>query len=435
MIRLTETEKSTSYYLEARRIIDLIKKDFINSQGALSLKRVDQKVSSFHIFPDMGDFLPFFLYFGEDQFISSQINIFQKTLKNKILFSEFKSMGIPGLAKSYEYSDLVFGLIDYDLSVGSQQSKELLDEQVKIMINIFNYSKNINSFYHPILKRLPILDSRDGMMIELFVELYKIKKEDRFLNLATNVYGQLVSSAFYKKYKIFPTLGPKSYLKILPSKKFKEAEIAKVNTNTLYGILELYKVKKDEGLLKTIDQTVDAVIDKSIDGAGVMKTFTPKNPNYKKAFLTSSFMMLDFLCDLYQETRDNKYLNIAQKIADYWINLQSKSTGLFPMYSNSNKTFLDSETDMAIALYKLFEITDNQKYQEAADTCYDGIIKYHGSKDYVLSVNVDSGETMDGQQKTKFLALFLKLLILKMKLDQGEKIYVNQDLFNLIKDR
>lgn len=435
MIRLTEIDKSTPYYQEAKRIINLIKNNFVNSSGALGLKRVDGKVSTFHIFPDMGDFLPFFLYFGEDEFVSKQINVFKKTLKNKILFSEFKSMGIPGLAKSYEYSDLVFGLIDYDLSISNQQSRELLDEQVKVMIDVFNYSKTINSFYHPLLKRLPILDSRDGMMIELFVELYKIKKEERFLDLATNTYDQLISSAFYKKYKIFPTLTPKSYLKILPSKKFKEAEIAKVNTNTLYGILELYKVKKDDGLLKTIDQTVNAIMSNSIDGAGVVKTFVPDDSGSKKSFVTSSFMMLDFLCDLYQETQNGKYLEVAQRIADYWINLQSQSTGLFPMYSDSKKTFLDSETDMTIALYKLFELTNNQKYQSVANTCYDGIVKYHGSKDYVLSVDVDSGDILDGQQKTKFLALFLKLLILKMKLDQGEKIYGNQDLFNLIKDR
>jgi len=63
------------------------------------------------------------------------------------------------------------------------------------------------------------------------------------------------------------------------------------------------------------------------------------------------------------------------------------------------------------------------------------LVKFHGKFDYALSVDIDTGELLSDAQRTKFLTLFLKLLILKEKLLAGETIYESQFLFDILRDR
>lgn len=429
------------YASEAQRIIHFLKKDFLLANGALTLTKIEHKKYPYHIFPDLGDFLPFFLYFNEDKFIDTQIEIFKKILKNNILISEHKTLGFKNLAKSYEYSDLIYGLVDYYLFKKDDLSKKLLITNIDTAIKIFNFNKKFNSFYFPKFRfRLPIQDSRDGMMIELCLDLYKVFKEEQYLDIAQNIFSQLVAQKFYKKYGLFSTFYSENiFVKLLlfnkSSKKyFYSAEIMKNNTNTLFALLSLYNKTKKEDVLTHIDNIVKTIKNKAtIENYGIIKTFLPNKKN-DSAFLFSSFAFLDFLCDLYFSLKRNKDLEFAKQIANFWIAQQGK-TGLFPLYHNSHESYLDGETDMTIALFKLAELTGDEQYSIAAEKCFAGIIKYHAPYDYILSVDIDTGKVIDKKQRTKFICLFLKLLILKIEYDKGKKIYHNQELFNILRDR
>ena len=103
-------------------------------------------------------------------------------------------------------------------------------------------------------------------------------------------------------------------------------------------------------------------------------------------------------------------MSFAKEIASYWLKFQGK-TGLLPLYPSGKESFIDSETDMSIALKKLYEITSDNKYKTASDLIFDGFVKHHGKFDYPLSVNVDTGELVNDTQRTKFLALALKLFL------------------------
>ena len=58
---------------EAKRVISLLKKDFLMSNGTFFLEKYDNNISNHHIFPDLGDFLPFFLYFGKVTLLVKQL--------------------------------------------------------------------------------------------------------------------------------------------------------------------------------------------------------------------------------------------------------------------------------------------------------------------------------------------------------------------------
>lgn len=426
------------YLKEANRIISLIKKEFVLNDGSLCLKKnylTNLKLNK-KMWLDLGDWLPFFFYFKENDFISSQMNLLDPFLKNNLLISEFNTFKIKNLCKSYEYSDFLLGLLDYYLEDKSDKNLKNLISHANKSIDIFNFDKKINSFYNPKFRlRIPVVDSRDGMFIEIFIEIFKITRDKKYLEISKNIFNQLINSPFYKKYHLLPTFSTSNKFipYLLRSEKFKSAEICKANSNSLYGFLSLYMETNDESIKEEIDKIINKIKSISI-GGGIIKTFYP-NKKLNSSFLTASFSILDFLCDLYFITGIKEYLNFAVKIADYWLELQSKKTNLFPLHNNSRIDFFDSETDMSVALTKLYELTEEDRYKDSAEKCLEAIINFHGKYNYVSSIDIEDEKIINPDQKTKFLALFLKLLILKMEYLKGERIYTNSRLFNLLKDR
>lgn len=424
---------------EAKRIINLLKNDFVLPSGEFFLEKNGDYIFSHHIFPDLGDFLPFFIYFKEDTFIDNQIALYLNKLKNGILISEFPSFKINGLAKSYEYTDLLFGLLDYHKNKNTITSKKILLDSAETAIKIFKFDGNICSFYHQNLNiNIPILDTRDGTFIEIYLELYSLTKDRKYIKTAHNIYTKLINTNYYKKNKLLPTFSAPNWIinlfNIFNVKKFSTAIICKNNTNSLFGFLSLYIATKDENILNSINEILNSIESKTMTlNGGIKANYSLKNRD-EFATLTSSFPLIDFLSDLYRQVNNIEYINLAQKIADFWINLQGL-TGLFPLHSNEKESFLDSETDMCISLLKLYEITRKEDYKISSNRCLSGIINFHGVHDYVLGVNIDTGKVLNNTQRTKFIALFLKLIILKIESNNGKEIYKNNELLELLKDR
>lgn len=439
--QLKTTDKDGRHALEAKRVINLLKQDFVSSRGTFGLEKYNGELSPHHIFSDLGDFLPFLLYFGETEFIVEQINLYKSFLKNGLLVSEFPSFGISGLAKSYEYTDLLFGLKDYEVFMHTEESKSLLDMSIYAAVKAFRLSGKISSFFHSSSGvHLPLFDTRDGTFIEFFTEMEVLEPDSGHLDTALNIYKNLVTQSYFIEHGLFPTFAAYGLGHFIPviarssRNKFYEAEICKNNTNTLFALLSLFRVTKNKEVYKTIISVVKSIQSKAtLEGGGIIKTFV-SNTKATKGFLTASFAMLDFLCDFYEVSRDSDCLKYAEQIARYWISRQGK-TGLFPLWSDGEESFIDSETDMCVALIKLSELTGNSNYKVAAQNCFKGIMKYHSRKNYVLGVNIQTGEVTNSAQRTKFITLFLKLLILQIEMERGVTIYGNRALHGLLKDR
>ena len=59
-------EKEREFLLgEARRIINLLKKEFLLVDGSLCLEKTGNIKRPFHVFHDLGDFIPFFPQLGQ----------------------------------------------------------------------------------------------------------------------------------------------------------------------------------------------------------------------------------------------------------------------------------------------------------------------------------------------------------------------------------
>ena len=74
----------SEYQKEAIRIIELIKNEFVLSDGSLCLAKnyiTGQKFNK-KIWLDLGDWLPFFLYFKEYKFVNSQVDLLSDYLED-----------------------------------------------------------------------------------------------------------------------------------------------------------------------------------------------------------------------------------------------------------------------------------------------------------------------------------------------------------------
>jgi len=132
--------------------------------------------------------------------------------------------------------------------------------------------------------------------------------------------------------------------------------------------------------------------------------------------------------------KNEEILKLAKSCADSWIKHQSK-TGLIPHSIENQFSRLDPQTDFAVVLLKLSEITGKKKYHTSAVKTLNGILKYHKlDVGYVDYVNIETKEKRDFIIQTKFLSLLLKLFLLTYEISK-KKIYENDLLKSLIRDR
>ncbi|MDQ5930512.1 MAG: hypothetical protein QG594_2300, partial [Bacteroidota bacterium] len=209
-------DSSDLFYTEAKKVINLLKKDFVFPDGSFFLEKYGDNVFEHHIYPDLGDFIVFFLYFNEVEFVDKQIDLFKKSLKNGLLVSEFKSFGVSGLVKSYDYTDLLLGLYDIYMNSKSENDKKYLIHTADLSIKIFGFENDIKSYYSPKFHLgLPLFDTRDGTFIEFFCELYDLTGNERYLKVALNIYKKIIGGDFYKKYNLLPTFDSPKIFKLL----------------------------------------------------------------------------------------------------------------------------------------------------------------------------------------------------------------------------
>lgn len=424
---------------EASRIIALLKRDFLLPDGAFCIERENGAQRPFTIFADLGDTLPFLDYFREQDFADRQVTLYERSLQHGYMVSQFPTLGVPHLVKSYEYTDLILGLLWYaDNRKGNPHAWQILMQAVVAARNVFRIGGKLRSFYHPRFHiRLPIVDTRDSMFIESWVTLWQMTHEERYLREARQVFRQLVGATFFKRYGLFADYEPTSFFSALilrTNRKCRQSSICKNTSSALFAFVELYRVQPEPEVLGALRHLIEGLRANAIRG-GVIERFSPEEKDVHIS-LVASFSVLDGLCDCAHFIPDiaPTCIELACGIADFWMDLQGE-TGLFSLRAGGNESFIDAETDMSVALSKLAEITGESRYRVAAERCIDGVIRFHGAADYCLGVDIRSGDVINPGQRTKFICLFLKALILRIENATGSTIYGNLRLYELLKDR
>lgn len=390
---------------------------------------------------DFGDYVPYLAYFGKSkefsrycqaQFLAVQKYIHQTSLRKRFF-------GID-LIKDFDFSDVLFGFYLCYLLDPREEIKTATLELLQGKIKPFFLGKNYTSFYLPQFhSHLPILNSLIGGYIEILVLWAEYLPGTQWLREAEKLADFLGANNFFRSCGLFPhhLRGENiSLFNYFPFLKERQVTMMKNNTAIAWGFLELYKKKRTRKVREYLNhwlEGLEAVI--TPEGyVGQEIDFSKGEPSVRTITLAANFAVIDFLCDLAYFLQEPRALILAEKIADSWVKLQDPHTGLLPFYPGKQDSFLDSETDMVIALLKLSELSSGGKiYQRVAFNLAQGIFKYHPLRyGYALAVDIRSGKVTNPIVNVKFNALLLKLFV--YSLEDG-KIYKNRLLFELLKDR
>lgn len=413
----------TKQYLEgkAREIIQDLKTNFTNQDKLLigGLAEDGSVLYEEAIIDDLGDFIPFTSYF-EDEIAQSHITYLEDNIE-KVYFDN-----------AFAYSDFILGLIWYGkIKDDYSRTGELARLYERKFWDLYSRKGHLYS-YRRMGKTLSILNTLDSTFIEMYTELDRIFPGE-YRERTMSIYRQLCQNSSFKKQGLLPEMinySPWLYpLKLFFSSRFSRVVVMKNNTNFGFGLLDLYRLTGDADVLTHFDRLFEGITHHVIDEEGAHNYPFEKD----RASLLASFAVIDLLCDAAECFGDDKYLSEAKKLANTWCARQSEKTGLFPKFVGADKSYLDSESDMIVALCKLYQLTGDERYFKSAEKALQGIFNHHrGEYGYILEVNIYTGEPINGSYKTKFNALLLKPIIYFLEKDD---IYKNEKLFTLLKDR
>jgi rhamnogalacturonyl hydrolase YesR len=139
--------------------------------------------------------------------------------------------------------------------------------------------------------------------------------------------------------------------------------------------------------------------------------------------------------DAYKVLKDEKYLDVAERCADWYLSRRSEKTGLIPD-GDIRDAKIDSISDFFVDLVKLYEITKNEIYLECAIQGMRGISTYHQTEiSFVKSVDFQNGAVIDCINLTKYLGGYLKFLNYLYYVLSGQSALKNSMVWDLIRDR
>jgi len=402
-----------------------------------------QKILGGNSFDDLGDYLPLFIYLNDAIYIDKHIDLFYDALKKTSFLYKGNNNNRLFLNRCYEHSDLLWGLIIlcqfYPKNIEKfEKTFNLTYEYFFVNIPyLFRWSHipytNIK-IPQKISPGLKILSSQDhGMFIEIFVNLFKLTKKEKWLNAASNLFNVLDQNKFFKKNLYFSYYDDQNYFLnkiIMNYKGFKkhqnEFQLVKQNSNTLFAILNYFEIAnkaEKEKILALLEKVFNSWEDKFwLESNKVFFTNFKTDNNSGGSDLTI-FHLIELLISTNQITKNNRLLNWAEKITNSILKLKGK-TGLLPflnpnieqhikrMKLSKKASWLDSEVDFGVSLIKLSVATNNLKYFSEAKLLLNAIVKNHSTKfGYVSSVHIDSGVIMDPRSSTKMTSLVVKLFI------------------------
>lgn len=409
---------------QAAWIIGCIKREFVNQQGLLVGGGTDVTTEQSTIIDDLGDFLPMLAYFGEEEIADIHFSYLEQSA-HSLVFQE-----------AFKYTDLIFGLLWY-ARVGVQRERALtLAKKVmdRCITSFFTPSMHSFNGYKRAPSLLQVIDTSDSTFIEVFSEYASIMQEPMYQERADQVLKLLVEHTFFKQHHVLPMiLSPRvspRMLGIIFGDKARHVRLMKQNTNFGFGVAELARHSPSFGSYRKVFADLISGIETIVREPGSAHNLISEQGDPE---LLTAFSLIDLYMEGHAVFAVQEYLEQARKTADYWLKHQSPTTGLFPKRIGAQETYLDSETDMAIALFRLSEVSGEQKYFTAAERVLAGVWAHHrGSRGYILEVDVDSGKPLFVHYKTKYLALSLKPIIYLLESDTMESSEV---LRVLMKDR
>lgn len=453
----------------ARELIALIKNRFVTPAGFLSRS---YPATPRTLFDNFDDLAPFFLYFGEADFLLNQIrkiidtnnNIISLCAENGVLVTRAIDEWLGGLFAIWQETrdDAVYGL--------------LKDSVVFIRDNLMVDPDFLSAaFYVGSGKRAGFYEPWSAGLLECFCEMREVFPE--MFEKSQMIMRSWLGGRYFQKYHLFPyRVFSRNFLNYLqeylfsyfltvrvvkkPVRMFSwencknnfgyflkntaksllfywqngwASQLMKSNSTAAFTLLEFYLATKDSFWLENLLRWIDGALEHFCDTDNrVYMLFVPKRNKKIDACVTASFILADVICDtvnfapLSQEIR-SKLLDQTQKILDYAWSTRLEN-GLLPFVENGKFSQLDNQIDFSVSLRKFGELSGNYEYKNRAAELVLRVLTIHYTQQGYVTYQGDNKRPV---VDPKYNALVLKGLINLATME--DKIYPK--FYSLFKDR
>ncbi|HPQ40419.1 MAG TPA: hypothetical protein PLV45_08595 [bacterium] len=403
---------------------------------------------------EFDDYVPFFWMLGETDFVMKQFTLLESRITaGRILFNrpqirERKGLGLPGIfrrlcyADSQDYVEIMYGLLElYDLS-GNPRFLESAQKLMDIIIRCFYRHGMLRSFrLIPAGPTLSVSDAMSGMLIEIMADLSARSRDSagtsKWFDYAAECLANWIYSDMFVRYGVFPSVVFEWPWTWFPEirRRMRSAELAKANTSMAYGLFSMALPPHEHPPAReALDRWVDGLYQYFSTPKCVLMHHPRFNPGDPEGpILSTNFAALDLLCDIYHCFQWEKCRDLAVNITDFFLEYQSPVTGLIPDEPGTSRSYLDANSDFAVSLVKMTEITGSDHYRRAGRKILDGVLTHHrGPFGYFRDVDVNNGEPLNTLVETRFCSLLLKPLLLYR---DRMTIYGEDGRWSLFRDR
>ena len=412
------------------------------------------------VYSEWDDLVPTLLLFGHYDFLLDQIVVAQKYLHK----------GLPikygGLVYSWRVDEFLAGLIEMDRYRSNHAVSNQIDRSLDgLQSTLMRSNGHVRGIYDPVDTYSPnVFYARAGGLLEVLLNRNDLEKER--MKGALECLDWWIENPFFIRQGLFPCKwfsrrsimelwansgrfvpvsdgpfqksgnsyiergGLKSFRKVLwiPSNR---VQLMKDNSNLIFAFMEAWRKTGNSRYAATIIRWCKSVYTKMRSGPFICSTWHPRTGSADPR-LSQNFTFIDILCDTYAFIDAAPiFLDIAHSLARAWVERRWRD-GLVPSTPNGNMATIDEQTDFAVSLVKLGELSGDKRYREIAEDITAGAERrFLSSKGLVVSVD-SQGNWMDYRVATKYNLLFAKALA---AIHSHEKIYECPMLHDFLKDR
>lgn len=451
-------------FLSPQELIRLIKNRFVRPDGLMARR---WPITSRTIFDNFDDVVPFFLHYGEQEFLLQQVALLQKY---NLGFLDVCSEG--GHIHSSHVDEWFRGLWHIHRTTGDKTSLQLLRKSVEFVSqNMFAPSGALYSAWN-LAQKKPIGTEEPWSAGILEAAVAMRHEFPEFFLQAQGAMRLMAEREWFKRNGLFPYrtfLSPvrgawsqglsaigvrgKSFTVVPPqwgcggsaretlalhwrwfTTPGNYAQMMKSNSTPAFSLLEFYRATGDESWLAHLDRWIQGVDRWFLDreSGKVWSEVWPDSSRHGVSATSSAFIFVDFICDYFMFTkRGAELLPRAEKILDQlWS--RRNADGLIPVDESSGLCHLDNQIDVSISFRRVGEILGRKDLMDRSEDLIRSALRRHGTPDGFLSFSGKVPEKAARHIDPKYNCLVLKGMIHLDTLGK-EKIY--PDLQEIFQDR
>ncbi len=436
---------------KAEDLINIIKTRFIRRDGLLARNYPPRERT---LFDNFDDIVPYFIFFGETEFLLSQVRIIHE--KRESMLSLCTQDGVLVTRNIDEWFGGLYALWK---ETADEVTYNLLRESVDFVLeNLVRDDFLSAAFYPNNRKCAAFYECWSSGLLETFCEM----REDfpRCFEQGQKVLRAWVSDKYFREHALFPYRVYMSAIKRFMQETFLSkslprqsnsrppafvrggkwrrarnmlkqciffvannglySQLMKSNSTTAFALLEYHRATGDAFWLESLLEWIKSATENFCENGKVYMELVPKTRLKRNAGARPSFILTDVLCDTAYFAGDiaaqckDGFLSTAKEILDYGWNNRLEF-GLIPHVDGGDFAHIDDQVDFAVSLRRYSDVAGEHSYRTKSVELTTKALEIHYSPNGYFTY---SGKKTNNVIDPKYNALLLKAFANLITIDE-----------------